>query len=174
MKNQSIIQTNKDYTFLRKNHLSNKITDILFEIIKNNMIKIGFNISDNDKSFWIDNLKRELQNKNFYLYIIYNNGEICGFIEAVESNNQLIISEIQFNDIVKGSKLILHTINFILHNSQFDKFDKAYFSINKNNTMSNKTFAHLGAKIVLEKEKSCKYEILKSDVEKYIQSLTKK
>ena len=55
-----------------------------------------------------------------------------------------------------------------------DKFDKAYFSINKNNTMSNKTFAHLGAKIFLEKEKSCKYEILKSDVEKYIQSLTKK
>ena len=163
----------KGYHFLRKRYLSDKILDIIFRIIKNNMIKIGFNICDKDKDFWISNLKQELLCDNFYLYLIYNNGEVCGFVEALEKDNQLIISEIQFDDNVKGSKLILHTINFILNNKLFYKFDKAYFSINKNNAISHKTFTHLGAKIILEKEKSFKYEILKSEVEKYIKYLTK-
>ncbi|MBQ8522571.1 MAG: hypothetical protein IJ458_02765 [Clostridia bacterium] len=164
----------RNYHFLRKKYLSTKNFDTLFEIIKNNMLKIGFNIVDEDKNLWINNLKKELLNDNFYLYTIYYNGKICGFIEMIESNNQLIIGEIQFSDIVKGSKLILHTINFILNNKQFNKYDKAYFNINKNNIMSNKTFVHLGAKIILEKEKSFKYEILRSNVQQYTNFLTKK
>lgn len=162
------------YHFLRKRYLTDKTINQLFNIIQNNMIKIGFNPSEEDKIAWTNNLKRELQNENFYFYVIYNNGEICGFVEILDSNSQLTVAEIQFDDTIKRTRLILHTINFILKNHHFGKYDRAYFSINKNNLMSNKTFSHLGAKICLEKEKSFKYEILKSDVEKYIKLLDKR
>lgn len=48
-----------------------------------------------------------------FIYLIYFNGEICGFIELIEKGDNLIISEIQFSSLAKGSKLILHTIDYI-------------------------------------------------------------
>lgn len=164
----------KGYNILRKTYLSPNSLNEVFEIIKQNMIKIGFNPTNEDKSTWINNLKKELLNENFYFYVIYNNGEICGFIEAIEQCNQLIISEIQFNSLVKASKLILYVINFILKEPSFSKYNKAYFNINKNNAISNKTFKHLGATIVAEKEQSFKYEITRNKVDNYVKSLLKK
>lgn len=161
------------FHFLRKRHLASKEFDTLFDIISNNMQKLGFHINNNDKLVWINNLKQNLRNDNFYMYLIYFNGEICGFIELVESENDLVVSEIQFNPLVKGSKLILHVINFVLNNPKFTKYTSAKFSINKNNTISNRTFTHLGGEICDEKGNSYTYKIERIKVQKYLDNLTK-
>ena len=119
------------------------------------------------------NIEKELKNENLYFYLIVYKEEFCGFIEIVDLNNRLIISEIQINDKMKGTRLILHIIKFIYNNLGFLNYYKVYFNINKNNIISNKTFKHLGAEITLEKEKTIQYEIKRIDVEKYLKSLIK-
>lgn len=163
----------KGFSIIRKKYLSTKSFDVLFEIVKENMSKIGFNPTENDKILWIENIKKELNNDNFYFYVIFFDGEICGLVELLNSDNKFIISEIQFNSNVRGSKLIVRVIDFLLNNPSFKDYNKAFFNINKNNLISNKTFTHLGAKIVEEKEKSFKYEIERKTVETYIQNLSR-
>ncbi len=165
-------QSNK-YTILREKYLTDKKIAVLYEIIKNNMANIGFDVSEQDKNGWTNNLKEHFKKDDFYFYVIYNSGDICGFIEIVEYENKLIVSEVQLDNTVKGSRLIVEVIDFILTNPSFSKYNNCYFSINKNNTMSKNTFTHLGAKFYREKGNKVKYGISRIEVEKYLEKLAK-
>lgn len=173
-----IKNTNKRFTgggflFLRKRHLTIKQFEILFDIVSSNMQKIGFQICDDDKLIWINGLKQHLSDGGFFLYLIYKNGKICGFIELTQSENRLIISEIQFCPAVQHSRLIIYAIMFMLNNKQLFTYNVAYFSINKNNNMSNKTFAHLGGEVIDSKGVTLQYKIELSRVQRYVDKLLK-
>lgn len=161
----------KGVSIIRKRYISEENFDTLFKIIKNNMINIGVNVVDEDKKFWVDNIDSKLRDDKFFFYIIFYNGEICGFIEAVDSDNELIVAEIQLDAKVKGSRMILRVIEFMLNNKKFANYDNIKFSINKKNNMSNKTFGHLGAKIYSENEKSFRYELTRNQVERYVKKI---
>lgn len=60
-------------------NLSDCQVKILFEIIKNNMMLIGFEVKDDDFYVWSSNLIKNLKNPNYYLYSIDINNEIVGF-----------------------------------------------------------------------------------------------
>ncbi len=167
-------QIYKNFRFLRKRHLSDEEFDTMFDIISDNMSHIGFALRSGDKSIWVNNLQRNLDDEHFYIYLIYFNGDICGFIEIMETHDGITVSEIQFNQTVRSSKLILYTIDFILNEPAFCQHRHAYFSINKNNALSSKTFTHLGAQICGEKQNSYQYEIDRTSAQKYIDKLTKK
>ena len=155
-------------TIIRKHYLNDYELEQAFNIIKPNMINLGFNVSDNDKAFWCKNIKDNLENSNFYFYLVYLNGEIVGFAEVVYENDSFIISEVQLKDKVKRTKIILEIIKYLLNSLELSNADEAYFSILKNNTMSNKTFSHLGAKIVSENDRKFKYVIKRDCVNSYI------
>lgn len=156
---------------IRKHYLHNNELEQIFNIIKLNMINLGFNVSDHDKIFWCKNIENYLENPNFYFYLIYLDGEIVGFIEIVNENNCFIISEIQLNDKVKHTKIILEIIKYLLKCPEFADVNEMNFSILKHNTLSNKTFSHLGGKIVSENDKKYKYTIHRSCIDNYVSKL---
>lgn len=155
-------------TILRKNYLSEYELDMAFNIIKSNMIGLGFEVSEEDKRFWCKNIQDNLQLSNFYFYLVYLNGEIVGFIEFVNKNNSFIISEIQLSDKAKHTKIILEIIKYLLNCEELSKVNDIYFSILKNNKMSNKTFSHLGGEIIDENDKKFKYIISRDKVKSYM------
>lgn len=161
----------KSYTFKKINSFNTPLIENLYEIIKNNMIKIGFEINDKSKDVWINNINKMLLNNNFYLYVIKFNNEVCGFIELIDSNSILIVSEIQLSDKVKGSYLILHILKFLVNNENFKQYNKIRFSINNNNLLSLKTFKHLGAKLCEQRQNNSTYEIERQQIENYLNNL---
>ena len=155
-------------TIIRKQYLNDYELEQAFNIIKPNMINLGFNVSDKDKEFWCKNIKDNLENSNFYFYLVYLNGEIVGFVEVVDEKDSFIISEVQLADKVKHTKMILEIIKYLLNNSELSNVNEVSFSILKNNTMSNKTFSHLGGKIISENDRKFKYVIKRDLVNSYI------
>lgn len=157
-----------DNTIIKKTFLNQYEIDSAFEIIKLNMIDLGFEVSQQDKEFWCQNIKDNLEKSNFYFYLVYLDGEIVGFMEIVNEKEDFIISEIQLSNKAKRSKIILSIIKYLLDSNELANINKVYFSVLKNNIMSNKTFSHLGGKIIYETDKKFKYVIEKEDVLKYI------
>ena len=161
------------YNILRKTNLTTIETEVLFDIIKDNLLSLEYKISNNDKELWIENLKNSLQKEKFYLYLVYKEEKIVGFVEIIEENNKLTLSEIQIDNYNKKTRILLDIINFLLTRKDFLTFEEMYFNINKKNNLSNKTFSHLGGKIIEEREKSYLYKIKRKDVEKYLKTITK-
>ena len=161
------------YNILRKTNLTIIETEVLFDIIKDNLLSLEYKISNNDKELWIENLKNSLQKEKFYLYLVYKEEKIVGFVEITEENNKLTLSEIQIDNYNKKTRILLDIINFLLTRKDFLTFDEMAFYINKQNAMSNKTFSHLGGQIIEERQKSYLYKIKRCDVEKYLKSITK-
>ena len=161
------------YNILRKTNLTIIETEVLFDIIKDNLLSLEYKISNNDKELWIENLKNSLQKEKFYLYLVYKEEKIVGFVEIIEENNKLTLSEIQIDNYNKKTRILLDIINFLLTRKDFLTFEEMYFNINKKNILSNKTFSHLGGKIIEEREKSYLYKIKRKDVEKYLKTITK-
>ena len=163
---------NKAFTqgkdIIRKRYLNDYELEQAFNIIKSNMINLGFIVSDKDKISWCENIKNNLANSNFYFYLVYLNSEIVGFVEVLNQENSFIISEVQLADKVKRTKIILEIIKYLLNCSELSNVNEVYFSILKNNDMSNKTFSHLGGKIVSENERKFKYVIKRDFVNSFI------
>lgn len=160
-----------NFIFTKINYFNDNLFDSLYEIIKNNMIKIGFEINENSKSLWLFNINKLLLNNNFYLYTINYNNEICGFIELIENNSILTVSEIQLSNMVKGSYLIFYILKFLLELDIFKKYNKVKFNINNNNLMSIKTFKHLGAQLCEKRQNNSTYEIERKQIENYLNNL---
>lgn len=165
---QTFIQGRK---IIRKSYLNDYELEQAFNIIKSNMIKLGFNVTDKDKIIWCNNVKKLLESDDFYFYLVYLNGEIVGFSTVVKENNSFILSEVQLADKVKQTRIILEIIEYLLKAPELKDENKIYFSILKNNDMSNKTFSHLGGQIVSENERKYKYVIQRKSVENYINKL---
>ena len=160
-----------EYIILRKTNLTDIEINLIYNILKENMLTLGFCISNEDEKIWLSNLLNNLQNQNFYCYIIYDNEQIIGFIEAVKANNKLILSELEFDSNHKKTRLILNVICFLATTKDFAEFDELYFNINKKNINSNKTFSHLGCEIVEERKNCFLYKLKRTNVDDYLKKI---
>lgn len=159
---------------IRKTYLNDHELECAFNIIKTNMINLGFNVSPEDKIIWCENVKNNIQNPNFYFYLVYLNDKIVGFVEIVNMNNHFSVCEVELNENAKHTKVILNIIKYILNCPEFPNVNEMEFSILKHNTISNKTFAHLGGKIIKESDKKYNYIINRSFVNNYLSRLETK
>ena len=164
-----MVSTEK-YDFVKQEFLSTKQLNNCYQIVKDNMIKLGYLVNEQDKKTWTDNIRTIIKNNNNDFVIIYNNKKICGFI-IIEKNNQIFVNEIQFDNQVKKTRLILQVIVYLYNQFSSIKCDEVFFNINNKNVISKKTFLHLGGEILMSNDKSSKYVIKKQDVEKYLHSL---
>ena len=164
----------KGYKFLKTTYLNNEILDSLYNIIVYNNTSLGYQIKDEDKIIWQQNLIKNLQNANYHLYIIYLNGKIVGFFCIEIFNNIPYVCEVQFSEDNKNTRLILHTINRILNLKELQEYEDIYFGINKNNIKSINTFTHLGAIQVSQTERAYRYKISKNKAFHYLQKFNLK
>lgn len=160
---------NSNFLIIRKEQLTNLELNSCFEIIKQNIIDLGIFVSSKDENLWKQSLKTNLIKDKFYLYLIYLNKEIVGFVEVTQtSEDAIIISEVQFDEKIKQTRAILYVINFLCNLKDFNNVNIIEFSIFKNNNMSNKTFSHLGGQVVMETDKTYKYILNKEQVKNYL------
>ena len=162
-----------EYGILRKTYLNKFEIESAFDIVKNNIINLGIDVSEKDREIWISSLNNNLSNKDFYFYLLYNDGKIAGFMEMIKSNGKLTLSEIQLNDSLKRTRILPFLINYILNEKAFSEFDELYFSIKKVNNASNATFSHLGGEIVEDRGKNWLYRISREKVSKYMKKMSK-
>lgn len=158
----------QNLSIVKKSNLNDDELSNSFEIIKLNMLSLGLKVESEDKDFWCNNLKALLKKDNFCFFLVYMNGEIVGFIELMKNDDIFYISELQLSNKVKRSKTILKIIKFLFESEDLKEAKEVQFSILKNNLMSNKTFTHLGGKIILETEKKYGYSLSKTKAMKYL------
>lgn len=138
-----------------------------FEIIKHNMQQLGFKISEQDKIVWQQSVFKMLTNENVYFYLLKKDN-ILGFVEFVNNNGNLTLCEIQLSPQTKQTFVLLDALLYFEACEEFMKFDKVEFSILKNNSMSNKTFTHLGGKLTSQTEKKNLYILTRKQLEEYL------
>lgn len=169
---QSIYKKYVDgFHMIRKCYLNNKELSKIFGIVSNNMKKLGFEISAKDETVWKENLQRNLTDEKFYFYVIYQNGEIVGFVEVGVFEDKLFLSELQLCDNAKNTRVLPNILNRLVELDELANFDKIYFKINKNNIKSQKTFEHLGAVKNAENSSSYSYVLGKNNVKKYLKKI---
>lgn len=169
---QSIYKKYVDgFHMIRKCYLNNKELSKIFGIVSNNMKKLGFEISAKDETVWKENLQRNLTDEKFYFYVIYQNGEIVGFVEVGVFEDKLFLSELQLCDNAKNTRVLPNILNRLVELDELANFDKIYFKINKNNIKSQKTFEHLGAVKNAENSNSYSYVLGKNNVKKYLKKI---
>lgn len=156
------------YIITKKKCLTKTELNSAFDIIKNNMIELGFNVTDEDEVTWKENLNLNIRKSHFLLFLIYNQSKIVGFIELSLLNSIPFLAELQFSASVKRTRIILYVINFLLNLKELKSAKSIEFSILKTNSISNKTFSHLGGKVILDTEKKYKYSITKNAVKQYL------
>ncbi len=156
-----------------KQYLTQTEISKLFEIISRNMSDIGFEIGKKDKSVWEKNLENNLLRNDFFLFVIYKDGIIVGFIELGVYDEKLFLSELQLCEQVKNSRILLKTIQTLMKNDNFEHFNEIYFNINKNNFKSIKTFEHLGGECIKQNEKSVCYKIKRGIIDNYLKKVSR-
>ena len=159
---------------IRKRTLSQEEYLKLFNIVSKNVMQRGGIVSNKDFNNWKNNINQLLLNEDCYFYILYNNENIVGFVELLRKDNVMHLSEIELCDQVKGTKILFKILSYLVDSKDFEDDELIQFSINKNNDMSNKTFRHLGGKLIDEKPNHYIYTITKSQVINYLNNLTKK
>lgn len=158
---------------IKKQYLTQAEISKLFEIISRNMSDIGFEIGKKDKSVWEKNLENNLLRNDFFLFVIYKDGIIVGFIELGVYDEKLFLSELQLCEQVKNSRILLKTIQTLMKNDNFEHFNEIYFNINKNNFKSIKTFEHLGGECIKRNEKSVCYKIKRGIIDNYLKKVSR-
>ncbi len=164
--------TNK-YVFERKECLTDLEFEKMFQIISSNMQAIGFDVKESDKKTWQDNINKSLKSEDEYYFVIYKDGDLCGYVEVCKINNQLHIPELELANKYKQTRLIYEIIKFLFNYNDFKKYEECYFSINKKNPISFKTFEHLGGVKIRESETKQFYKLLRKDVDDYLKNLSK-
>lgn len=162
------------FKIVRISELSQNELDLSFEIIKNNMIELGYAVSEKDKEIWCINLKKHFFNNQFYFYLVLLNSEIVGFVELIDNKEYLFLSEIQLSTKVKQTRVLLYILQYLFECEEFKKFDSLYFTILKINKMSNKTFVHLGGELVEELKTKNRYKITREKVANYLKKFKTK
>ncbi|MBQ8431144.1 MAG: hypothetical protein IJX26_04340 [Clostridia bacterium] len=157
-----------DFLMIKKEFFKEDELDFLCEIIYKNMQQIGLKAFEEDKGIWKNNVNEKLKSENFYFYVVYYKNEIVGFVELLTEENYIYLREIELCDKIKRTKILLFILNFLVSQQEFFEYDDINFSVNKNNEMSNKTFSHLGGKIIKTTDKQNLYQIKKERVESYL------
>ena len=143
------------------------------EIVCTNMERLGFEISLKDKTSWKENITKSLQDKNFYFYLIYFDGKICGFAELAISNGKLYVAEIELSDTVKHSRILLRILQYLSTAKEFLDFQEVYFNINNKNEQSIRTFMHLGGVVTEKRERSSLYHLTREQMQNYLKKFNK-
>lgn len=157
----------KGYCMIRKKYLKDFELQEAYNIISSNMSKLGFVIKKEDEVIWKENIVNRLKDENCFFYLVYQNGKICGFVEIVISNDKLIVSEIQLNDKVKNTRVLLKILKTLLQDNNFKSFNDVYFYINNKNLKSIKTFTHLGGILKEQKGNSSLYCLNRNNMVNY-------
>lgn len=159
--------------FEKRDYLTNIELNKLFQILASNMQAIGFSVKDGDKDAWQEGLKQSLMDENEYCFVIYKNGNLCGYIEVNIINNQLHICEVELSNKCKQTRLIYEIIKFLFNYDDFKKYEDCYYSVNKQNPISFKTFEHIGGVKIRESETKMFYKLSRKDIDNYLKNLNK-
>lgn len=162
------------HEIVRKKSLNEEEFEKTFEILKPNLEQIGVKVTPEDKISWAENMKKNLENDQFYFYFLYYDDEIVGYSMLYRYPDYLFLSEIQLHEKVKQTRAILYILQFLFAFHDFQNDDCLYFNILKSNRISNKTFSHLGGELIEEKETKNRYLIKREKVEKYLNKFNKK
>ena len=100
------------YNILRKTNLTDEEIDVLFDIIKSNLLDLGYNVSNSDKEVWTKDLKDNIQKQECFLYLVCKEKQIVGFVEIFKKKDRLTLSEIQIDNYNKKTRILLDIINF--------------------------------------------------------------
>lgn len=134
--------------------------DAMAEIIAKNMVILGVNATSNELKMWKENMQALAKRDDYFLYLIYQDGAICGFAELCEGKDGLLyLAEIQLAENVKGTRVLLKTLQFLAAEKDFERYDAVYFNINNNNDKSKNTFMHLGGVVIEKREKTSLYRL---------------
>lgn len=158
----------QDLEIVKKRELTERELDCAFEIIKLNMLALDVDVKSEDRALWGENLTRNLQNADYGFFLIFLKHEIVGFFSTINKQGSLYVPEVELAEKVKGTKVILEIIKFMYYSNNLKDINEINFSILKNNNMSNKTFSHLGGKIISQTERKFIYSLSPQDVKTYL------
>lgn len=158
---------------LRKKHLTEEEYKELFAIIKPNMERLNVSVTEKDYSVWVNNLRKLLVNPEYYFYILYLEDSICGLVSLIRNDDKLTLCEIQLNDRVKQTRMIINVLRYLYKAKEFTGDNCVYFSIKKNNSISNHTFTHLGGELIDETDNNYKYKLTREKMGEYLSKFAK-
>lgn len=175
MEEQNIftIHNKKGIHFLVKSSISNIELNNAFEIMKTNLLNLGYTVTEEDKNIWIKNVKSQIKNGKTKWVSIYFNGVLNGFATLFLENNQITMGELQLSDNLKGTRCIIKLIEYLTNHPQFKNFNEIYFSANKKNALANNTYLHLNAKKIGESQIANRYLLTKTEIQNYLSRITK-
>ncbi|MBR6779264.1 MAG: hypothetical protein IKM43_03885 [Clostridia bacterium] len=157
-----------NFIFIRKKYLTETELEAVFNILSNNMQSLGFDINQDNKKIWQTNFTNSLSKDNQYCYLIYKQDFLCGYIQVGLFDNLMHIHEVELSNQFKQTRLIIEIIKFLINDKHFKTYNEFYYSVNKKNPLSFKTFAHLGGIKIKETETKNFYKITRKSVEDYI------
>lgn len=143
------------------------------KIVCENMQKLGHIVTPKDQKIWKENITNSLENKDFYFYLVYFNGKICGFAELTIFDKKLFVAEIELNNEAKNTRILYKILQFLFNAQEFNSFTEVYFNINNKNEKSISTFSHLGGILVEKREKSSLYCLTRANMQKYFEKLNR-
>ncbi len=143
------------------------------KIVCKNMQKLGHKITPKDQKIWKENITNSLKNTDFYFYLVYFNGKICGFAELTIFDKKLFVAEIELNNDAKNTRILYKILQFLFNAQEFNSFTEVYFNINNKNEKSISTFSHLGAILVEKREKSSLYCLTRANMQKYFEKFNR-
>ena len=160
-----------NFEFIRKKDITSDEVEKFYGIISSNMKAIGLIVNDDLKQLWVTNLLSSIKKENEFYYVIYKDSNIIGYIEVFKDLDKTHISEVELDNKFKQTKLILEIIRFLISNQDFSNEIEFYYSVNKKNSLSFKTFEHLVWEKIGESTNQFKYKINRKKVENYLQKL---
>lgn len=159
-----------NFNFVTIKSISQKELVACFQIIKNNLPSEGIILQPGDEKLWKTNFLSNLKKDNFLTVLIFDGPSICGYF-TLSLEERLYLCEIQFNERVKKTRLILKTLLYVFNMKEISNYQQIYFNIKKSNTTSNKTFSHLGGQIVSSSTGSSLYVLERNVVKAYLARL---
>lgn len=120
----------------------------MYEILSKNLKERGVEISNSDKTLWLNSLESDAQNSTFILCFL--NEKIEGFAITQKQKGKVWVSEVEISKKYQRTKVIYYLLKELESFFKASNISEVYFNINKENTASLNAFSHLGA--ILEKE----------------------
>lgn len=160
-----------DFSLEKKTSISQNELEKVYQITSQNMAEIGLEVNDESKEIFTKSMQQNFGDKNFVFFMFYHHSQICGWASVYKKTDNLYLSDIELAPSVKGTRLLAFVLASFAKEKEFASFDKFTFYINKKNTMSNKTFSHLGGEIVEEKPNGFIYMLTREKLVEFTEKL---
>ena len=159
------------FSIEKKDNLSQDELDKVYQITAQNMAGIGLEVNNESKGIFTKAMQQNFQDTNFVFFMFYHHNNICGWGSVYKKVDSLYLSDIELSPSVKGSRLLSFVLASLTKEKEFEMFENFTFYINKKNSMSNKTFSHLGGEIIEEKANGFIYKITRQKLINFLQKL---